>query len=99
MATYVISDIHGCYDEFLLMLAKIDLKETDRLILAGDYIDRGKKNIEMLKWLEHCPENVTPIKGNHDAEYIENIQIFQENYFLLLMLYIILLIIKILILD
>ncbi len=52
MSTYVISDIHGCFDEFQTMLGRIGLTAEDRLILAGDYIDRGKQNLEMLRWLE-----------------------------------------------
>lgn len=43
MGTYVMSDIHGCYDRFLHMLDKIGFSATDRLILAGDCIDRGSK--------------------------------------------------------
>ena len=55
MSTYVISDIHGCYNEFLSMLEKIYFSESDNLVLAGDYIDRGKQSYEMLKWMEQCP--------------------------------------------
>lgn len=69
MSNYVISDIHGCYEEFLKMLEKINFSDTDSLILAGDYIDRGRNSYEMLKWIEHCPENVRLIKGNHEEEF------------------------------
>lgn len=78
MATYIISDIHGCFDEFQKMLQKIDFSESDRLYLAGDYIDRGKQSLEMLQWLESCPKNVLPIKGNHDAEFVENVNIMRQ---------------------
>ena len=43
MGTYVIGDIHGCYDELVQMLKVIDFKESDRLILVGDYIDRAAR--------------------------------------------------------
>lgn len=75
MSTYIISDIHGCYHEFLRMLEKINFSVSDRLILAGDYIDRGPNSCEMLKWLEHCPENVCPIRGNHEEEFAENVNL------------------------
>lgn len=75
MATYVISDIHGCYDEFVSILEKIQPGEEDELILAGDYIDRGNQNLEMLRWIEEPPANVTLIKGNHDVEFVESIKI------------------------
>ncbi len=78
MAINVISDIHGCFDEFQTMLDKIGLSEDDRLILAGDYIDRGPKSLEMLRWLENKPANVTTIKGNHDEEFIEYVNLMQH---------------------
>lgn len=75
MKTYVISDIHGCYDAFINMLEKIGFTEEDQLILAGDYIDRGNQSFEMLKWIENAPDNVLLIKGNHDAEFMQCIHI------------------------
>lgn len=71
----MISDIHGCYKEFLTMLEKIDFSNRDYLIMAGDYIDRGKYNYEMLKWLEHCPRNVVLVRGNHEEEFVKNIDL------------------------
>lgn len=35
MGSYVISDIHGCYDELIRMLEKINLGDSDTLICAG----------------------------------------------------------------
>ena len=73
--TYVISDIHGCYDEFQKMLQKIEFSDSDTLILAGDYVDRGNKNVEMMRWIEDCPDYVFCLKGNHDVEFVENVNI------------------------
>lgn len=75
MSTYVMSDIHGCYDDFLSMLEKIVFSENDRLIIAGDYIDRGGQSYEMLKWIEKCPSNVTLLRGNHEETFIEYIEL------------------------
>lgn len=69
MSTYVISDIHGCYNELFLMLDKINFSDTDRLILAGDYIDRGNDSYKMLKWMESIPKNIHLVRGNHDEEF------------------------------
>ena len=44
MSTYVMSDIHGCYDDMLMMIEKIKLSDEDVLVFAGDYIDRGPKS-------------------------------------------------------
>lgn len=75
MGTYVISDIHGCYREFLMMLEEIKFSDADCLFLAGDYIDRGMDSYEMLKWLEHCPANIHPIRGNHEEEFASYIDL------------------------
>ncbi len=71
MSTYVISDIHGHFDTYQQMLGLIGFSENDELILAGDYIDRGTQNLEMLHFIGQCPENILLIKGNHDAEFAE----------------------------
>ena len=75
MSTYIMSDIHGCYDDFIKMLKNIEFNENDQLILAGDYIDRGSQNLEMLRWMENTPDNVLLIKGNHDIEFAQCISI------------------------
>lgn len=75
MNTYVMSDIHGCYDAFIEMLEKIEFSKNDQLVLAGDYIDRGPKSYEMLNWLEDAPDNILCLKGNHDAEFSQCIDI------------------------
>ena len=78
MNTYVISDIHGCYDDFMNMLKQIGFNEKDQLILSGDYIDRGIQNFEMLKWIENAPYNVVSIKGNHDVEFAQCVSIISS---------------------
>jgi serine/threonine protein phosphatase 1 len=69
------SDIHGCYDELMSMLKKINFTDDDQLIIAGDYVDRGQQSYEMLCWLENLPDNILFIKGNHDAEFAYNIEL------------------------
>ena len=78
MSTFVISDIHGHFDDFERMLEKIAFSKDDELILAGDYVDRGTQTLEMLWWIEQCPENVLLLKGNHDAEFAECISIMDS---------------------
>ena len=77
MGMYVISDIHGCYDELQSMLKKIGFSGKDRLYLAGDYVDRGNQSLEMLDWLSMHAENIYPVKGNHDAEFAYYVSIMQ----------------------
>ncbi len=80
MSTYVMSDIHGCYDEMMKMLDKIEFSSEDMLIVAGDYIDRGTQSFEMLEWVEEHPENVVLLKGNHEEEFSYCIELMESMY-------------------
>ncbi|WP_024866368.1 metallophosphoesterase [Butyrivibrio sp. FCS014] len=65
MATYAVSDIHGCYDELLKLMELIRFSDEDTLYVIGDCVDRGPKPVEVLKWMMSRP-NVIPIVGNHE---------------------------------
>jgi len=81
MATYVMSDIHGCYTEFRTMLEKIAFDGTkDELIIAGDIVDRGKENYEMLEYAASKPEGVTFLMGNHDMDFIYYVEQLEQLY-------------------
>ena len=76
MSTYVMSDIHGCYSALMEMLEKLNFGDDDELIIAGDIVDRGGENFEMLNWFENSPKNVTFLIGNHDDEFAYNCNVF-----------------------
>ncbi len=78
MSTYVIGDIHGCLDELLQMLGLIALSEDDRVYLTGDYVDRGPKSPETLRWLHDRPANVTPVRGNHEEDMAFTIELMRR---------------------
>jgi serine/threonine protein phosphatase 1 len=75
---YAISDIHGCFDTFYeLLIRQIDLKKSDRLILLGDYIDRGEKSKEVIDFiidLDRKGFDITPLSGNHEAMLVGSFQ-------------------------
>ena len=63
---YVISDIHGCYEEYMELLEKIKLSEAnDHLYILGDALDRGPEPMKVLLDIMKR-KNVTYITGNHD---------------------------------
>lgn len=45
---YIISDIHGCYDQYRALLEKIHFSEVDELYVLGDVVDRGPKPVKVL---------------------------------------------------
>ena len=74
---FAISDIHGCYRSFYdLVVRKIDLKKSDRLILLGDYVDRGEQIREVIDFIIDLKEkgfNITILKGNHEVMLLDSI--------------------------
>lgn len=63
--TYVMSDLHGCYDEYIKMLELINFNKKDKLYILGDIIDRGTKPIEIIMDILER-DNVTALLGNHE---------------------------------
>ena len=41
MGIYAISDIHGCYTEFMNVLETASFGDGDELYILGDIVDRG----------------------------------------------------------
>ena len=64
--TYVMSDLHGCYDKYRQMLEKIGFSDGDTLYILGDVIDRGEGGIDILLDMMNR-KNVIPIIGNHES--------------------------------
>ena len=62
---YVTSDIHGCYDQYLRLIERLELKEDDRLYILGDLVDRGDGGIEIIKDVMKR-KNIVCLRGNHD---------------------------------
>ncbi len=62
---YIISDIHGCYEKWLRLTEKLKLKESDRLYILGDAVDRGAEPIKTLLDISGR-KNALYLMGNHD---------------------------------
>jgi diadenosine tetraphosphatase ApaH/serine/threonine PP2A family protein phosphatase len=63
--TIVIGDIHGCYDELLALLDKVQAGADDRIIAVGDLIVKGERNREVLD-LFMSDARLSSVLGNHD---------------------------------
>ncbi len=67
MARYVISDIQGCYKQFIELIAKINFNPSkDILYLVGDLVNRGSQSLEVLQWIYKNQDNIITVLGNHD---------------------------------
>lgn len=69
MSVYAISDVHGEYDLFLKLLEKINFSNEDTLYVLGDFIDKGKKSLNLLKYI-YERENIRAILGNHEQYFL-----------------------------
>lgn len=68
---WAISDIHGMYENLISLLKKI--KDNDKIIFLGDYVDRGpdsKKVLDLLIVLSKAGKHVF-LKGNHDDMLVD----------------------------
>lgn len=65
--TIVIGDLHGCYDETVALLDALHVTSADRVIFAGDLVDRGPKPRECVELaMKHeC------ILGNHEEKHLQ----------------------------
>lgn len=63
--TYVVSDIHGCFDKFKKLLKEIQFCDDDVMYVLGDIVDHGEEPIELLCDLS-MRYNVIPILGDRD---------------------------------
>lgn len=76
---FVMSDIHGHYDLLEQRIEQIKPfleKENNKLILLGDYIDRGNKSFQCLKIVydmeqKFGSDKVIVLKGNHEVWFEE----------------------------
>lgn len=67
---YVMSDLHGCYDEFIEMLKEIEFSKTDELYIIGDVVDRGPEPIKLFKYIMN-KQNIHTVMGNHEKMMID----------------------------
>ena len=70
-----IGDIHGCLENLQnLTLNVLKIAREDRLILLGDYIDRGENSKGVIDFIMNLADdgyNVIPLLGNHEAMLLE----------------------------
>jgi bis(5'-nucleosyl)-tetraphosphatase (symmetrical) len=71
MATYVVGDVQGCYEELRELARQIGFDpRVDRLWLAGDLVNRGPQSLEVLEWVWSLGSAAVPILGNHEIHFL-----------------------------
>jgi bis(5'-nucleosyl)-tetraphosphatase (symmetrical) len=76
--TVIISDIHGCIDEFTELLKLVNAKSSHvRVICLGDLIDRGPDSVAVVKLARKM--NLESVMGNHDYKFLKWLKSVGDN--------------------
>ena len=75
--TLIIGDIHGGLKALIQLLEKVEVKENDRFIFLGDYIDGWSESAQVIDFLIDLAQKQECIfiRGNHDVwchEWLKN---------------------------
>ena len=79
----IIGDVHGCYDELVLLLEKLGYAADSEAgmihpdgripVFLGDLCDRGPKNVEVLRLVMRMVSSgrALAVPGNHDVKLVK----------------------------
>lgn len=75
---FAIGDIHGCFDSLLeLVENQIQFDKSDKLVLLGDFIDRGNMSKEVIDYIIDLQEkgfDIISLIGNHELMLLETLE-------------------------
>ena len=81
--TIVFGDIHGCARALDALIEAIDPTTDDRLIMLGDYVDRGPDSCSVIQRLlslgDRC--QLVPLLGNHELMLLRALESFDQLVF------------------
>ena len=67
--TIIVGDVHGCLEELKELLVKVDFQQgLDRLIFAGDLVDRGPDSAGVVKYVRALKAEA--VMGNHESKLL-----------------------------
>lgn len=69
--TIFIWDIHWCYDEFRLLLNKLNINEQDKIYLSWDMINKWPFSYDVLKYIYDNRWQIKAILWNHELAFIK----------------------------
>jgi bis(5'-nucleosyl)-tetraphosphatase (symmetrical) len=71
MATWIIGDIHGCFETLERLLDRIQFdRHRDRVIQVGDLVNKGPMSLEVLRWAMGLGDRFQMVLGNHEIHLL-----------------------------
>ena len=67
MATLVIGDVHGQFDQLQKLLTKA---KDAQIVFVGDLVGRGPKSLEVLRSVADYGDRIKVVLGNHDLHLL-----------------------------
>lgn len=64
----VVGDIHGCFDELLRLIEKLEITDNDRLLFAGDLVAKGPHSDSVVRFARD--HQIKSVLGNHDMRWL-----------------------------
>lgn len=73
----IIADVHGDYDSFIKALDFFNSQGIQKILCAGDIVDRGSDADKIIKVIQE--RNILSIAGNHDRTVVSNQERWRQH--------------------
>ncbi|PJZ54307.1 metallophosphoesterase [Leptospira adleri] len=78
MRDIVIGDIHGCFEELILLLKEVGYSKEDRIISVGDIVDRGPDSVKVYQFFKENPKHIV-VRGNHENKHYNQVLSYSQE--------------------
>lgn len=86
--TIAVGDLHGQMDQLLVLMERLPaLSGEDTILFIGDYLDRGPRSAEVVRFLREdlrsrTPAKIVALRGNHEDAWLNIIAGERSNFVL-----------------
>jgi len=81
-----VGDIHGCLDQLIELMERVNPTSADRVVFLGDYVDRGPASAGVIDYLVEFavtfPDTVF-LRGNHEQMFLDYLDEQDQAMFLI----------------
>ena len=70
MSTFIIGDIHGCYESLVELISHCSIRPSDRIWCVGDLINRGPHSHRVIEWAMSNESRLQIVLGNHELHFL-----------------------------